>query len=81
MIEQPTIKPLLIVDDDTELCALLTERLAEDGFIVHAVHDGREGLERAASDAYSLVTLDVMLPTRAACRCSRNYVPSPPFPC
>jgi DNA-binding response OmpR family regulator len=60
--DQPIPKPLLIVDDDKELCALLTERLAEDGFIVHAVHDGREGLERAASGFYSLVILDVMLP-------------------
>jgi DNA-binding response OmpR family regulator len=56
------MNPLLIVDDDTELCALLTERLAEEGFVLHAVHDGREGLERAGSGGYSLVILDVMLP-------------------
>jgi len=56
------IIPLLIIDDDTELCALLTERLAEEGFALHAVHDGRDGLERAASGGYSLVILDVMLP-------------------
>ncbi len=62
MIDQVAPKPLLIVDDDTDLCALLTERLAEDGFVVHAVHEGREGLERAASGAYCLVILDVMLP-------------------
>ena len=62
MIDQATMNPLLIVDDDKELCALLTERLAEDGFILHAVHDGREGLERASSGRYSLVILDVMLP-------------------
>lgn len=72
MIEQATIKPLLIVDDDTELCALLTERLAEDGFIVHAVHDGREGLERAASDAYSLIILDVMLPHKGGMQVLRE---------
>lgn len=59
---QATTKPLLIVDDDKELCALLAERLGEDGFVVHAVHDGREGLDRAASGAYTLVILDVMLP-------------------
>ena len=62
MTDQTTPKPLLIVDDDKELCALLAERLAEDGFTVHAVHDGREGLERAVTGAYSLVILDVMLP-------------------
>ena len=53
---------LLIVDDNTELCALLAERLGADGFVLHAAHDGKEGLERAISGGYSLVILDVMLP-------------------
>jgi DNA-binding response OmpR family regulator len=56
------MKPLLIVDDDIALCALLTERLAEDGFVLHAVHDGSDGLKQASSGTYSLVILDVMLP-------------------
>lgn len=56
------MKRLLIVDDDTGLCALLGERLQADGFALDAVHDGRNGLERAASGNYSLVILDVMLP-------------------
>jgi len=56
------MNPLLIIDDDTELCALLTERLAQEGFVLHAVHDGRDGLERAGSGGYSLIILDVMLP-------------------
>lgn len=41
---------LLIVDDDVELCALLIERLAEDGFDLSAVHNGIDGLERASHD-------------------------------
>jgi DNA-binding response OmpR family regulator len=53
---------LLIVDDDVELCALLIERLAEDGFDLSAVHNGIDGLELAGSGRYSLVILDVMLP-------------------
>ncbi len=53
---------LLIVDDDVELCALLVERLAEDGFNLSAAHNGIDGLELASSGSYSLVILDVMLP-------------------
>jgi DNA-binding response OmpR family regulator len=56
------MNPLLIVDDDTELCKLLTERLREEGFLLHAVHDGIEGLSRASSGDYCLVILDVTLP-------------------
>ena len=54
--------PLLIVDDDIALCTLLTERLHDDGFILHAVHDGIEGLSRASSGNYGLVILDIALP-------------------
>jgi DNA-binding response OmpR family regulator len=53
---------LLIVDDDVELCALLIERLAEDGFDLSAVHNGIDGLEVASNGSYSLIILDVMLP-------------------
>jgi DNA-binding response OmpR family regulator len=53
---------LLIIDDDVELCALLIERLAEDGFDLSAVHNGIDGLELANNGSYSLVILDVMLP-------------------
>jgi DNA-binding response OmpR family regulator len=53
---------LLIVDDDVELCALLIERLAEDGFDLAAAHNGIDGLELASNGSYSLVILDVMLP-------------------
>jgi DNA-binding response OmpR family regulator len=53
---------LLIVDDDVELCALLIERLAEDGFDLSAVHNGIDGLELASNGSYALVILDVMLP-------------------
>jgi DNA-binding response OmpR family regulator len=56
------MNPLLIVDDDTELCTLLTERLGKEGFVLEAAHDGRRGLELALSGEYSLVILDVMLP-------------------
>ena len=32
--------PLLIIDDDTELCALLAEFLAREGFSAALEHDG-----------------------------------------
>jgi two-component system, OmpR family, response regulator CpxR len=53
---------ILLIDDDEELCELVSEYLTVEGFAVEAVHDGETGLKRAASGAYDLVTLDVMLP-------------------
>jgi len=53
---------LLIVDDDVELCELLSERLKREGYMLEAVHDGVRGLERARSGEHALVILDLMLP-------------------
>jgi len=53
---------VLIVDDDIELCGLVSEYLAPEGFRVEAVHDGETGLHRALNGNYLLVVLDVMLP-------------------
>jgi two-component system response regulator CpxR len=53
---------ILVIDDDVELCGLVSEYLAPEGFQVEAVHDGRAGLERALNGNYLLVVLDVMLP-------------------
>lgn len=55
-------RSILIIDDDTELCELLTEFLVPEGFEVNSVHSGHDGLDRVFSGAYSLVVLDVMLP-------------------
>jgi DNA-binding response OmpR family regulator len=53
---------ILIIDDDFELCSLVTEYLAAEGFRVESVHDGETGLKRATVGGYLLVILDVMLP-------------------
>ena len=53
---------ILVIDDDIELCELLAEYLAPEGFEVCAVNNGEEGVEQSLSDEYALVVLDVMLP-------------------
>lgn len=53
---------ILLVDDDTELCEMLAEYLATEGFEVAAVHDGPAALERAPKDQWDAMILDVMLP-------------------
>jgi len=51
-----------VVDDDVELCSLVSEYLRPEGFQVEAVHDGKTGLTRALSGDHLLAVLDVMLP-------------------
>jgi len=53
---------ILVIDDDVELCGLVGEYLAPEGFQIEAVHDGNRGLERALGGDHLLIVLDVMLP-------------------
>jgi two-component system response regulator CpxR len=53
---------VLIIDDDFELCSLVGEYLAPEGFRIDSVHDGETGLQKALNGSYLLVVLDVMLP-------------------
>jgi two-component system response regulator CpxR len=53
---------ILVVDDDVELCSLVSEYLRPESFQVEAVHDGKTGVTRALSGDHLLVVLDVMLP-------------------
>lgn len=53
---------ILLIDDDAELCELLSEYLGQEGFVVESAGDGAAGLARALSGVHALVVLDVMLP-------------------
>lgn len=53
---------LLLIDDDIELCQLLNDFLALEGFSTTAVHDGLEAVELCRKDSFEVIILDVMLP-------------------
>jgi two-component system OmpR family response regulator len=53
---------LLIVDDDKELCALLSKFLARHGYRVSIAHNGGEMASILEASRVSLVILDLMLP-------------------
>jgi two-component system response regulator CpxR len=53
--------PVLLVDDDVELCSSLKRLLGMDGFNVQAVHDAESGIRYALEGDYELVILDIML--------------------
>jgi two-component system response regulator CpxR len=53
---------ILIVDDDRELCSMLTEFFRQRGFSVECEKDGICGLSRATTESFDLLILDVMLP-------------------
>lgn len=53
---------VLLIDDDAELCQLISQYLSQEAFAIDAAHTGQEGLRRAVAGEYEIVILDVMLP-------------------
>lgn len=71
---------VLLVDDDSELTAMLSEYLAQESFDVHAVHTGEEGVTAALGGDYAIVVLDVMLPRQSGIETLRRIRQSSSIP-
>ena len=56
------MKRLLLVEDEPGLVLTLTDRLTREDYAVETSADGESALERASSEGFDLVLLDVMLP-------------------
>lgn len=55
---------ILVVDDDTDICALIEFKLGQSGHSVTVAHDGEAGLDTARSGEWDLILLDWMMPRR-----------------
>lgn len=53
---------VLIVDDETEICDLVSYNLAREGYRVLQERDGEAGLDRVFKSAPDLLILDLLLP-------------------
>ncbi|MEX1334170.1 MAG: response regulator, partial [Candidatus Limnocylindrales bacterium] len=58
----PTSRPILVVDDDRKIVALVRAYLEREGFTVITAYDGREALNQARAEDPALIVLDLMLP-------------------
>jgi len=52
------------VDDDLDLCEVLTRYLEAEAFRVSSAHTGSEGSKAGIEGSYELIVLDVMLPDK-----------------
>ena len=56
-------KPILLVDDDTQLCELLSDYLSGQGFIPTVVNSGEQALAVLAKNTvFDAMVLDIMMP-------------------
>ncbi len=63
-MNQPTLAPsaVLLVEDDALNRDMLARRLRRRGWVVEVAEDGRVGVERARSQRYGLVLMDLDMP-------------------
>ena len=57
-----TAKRILLVEDEPGLVLTLSDRLSSEGYSVETAEDGNLGMEKAATESFDLIILDVMLP-------------------
>ncbi len=57
-----TTPTILVVDDDVELCSLITNYLSNHDFQLTSCHTGVDAIERIVNEKPDLVILDLMLP-------------------
>ncbi|UII20150.1 response regulator transcription factor [Fulvivirga ligni] len=53
---------ILLVEDDSEVCAFINKGLAEQGYDVSVAMEGLQGKQMAITHEYDLIILDIMLP-------------------
>ena len=55
---------ILLIEDEHELCNVLTLRLNKEGYVVDTAGDGVTGCKKALNDPFDLILLDIALPPR-----------------
>jgi DNA-binding response OmpR family regulator len=72
-----TKKKILIVDDEPDLVAYLSAFLEDNGFLVIAAGNGKEGLEKVSTEKPDLITLDITMPEQSGVRLFRDLQENP----
>lgn len=57
------MRNVLIIEDENKIARFIELELRHEGYNVDIVSDGREGLNKALSNDYDIIILDVMLPS------------------
>ncbi len=71
---------ILVVDDEKNICDLLSLYLIKEGYSVECAHDGEDAVNKFMADSFDLVLLDIMLPKKdgwEVCRDIRKVSKTP----
>ena len=74
--EDGSLKKVLVVDDDKNICELLKLYLNKEGFETYFAYDGSEAVTSAKENEPDIIILDVMMPVIngwEACKLIRQF--------
>jgi len=67
------VAKVLLVEDDKNLCRVVSDMLGFEQFVTEVVHDGQEGSDRLRLYEYDLVILDWELPNMSGVEVCKKY--------
>jgi CheY-like chemotaxis protein len=76
-MSKPQAASILVVDDDPEIVAMLSTRLAARGYKVTTANDGHRALAMAKRDRPDVMLLDVMMPGKSGWEVARALKQDP----
>ena len=62
MKSYPTVKPILVIDDEVSILMLLQRILSRNGYAVDTAVNGEEGIWKITNNEYSLILTDIKMP-------------------
>ncbi|MDZ5711906.1 response regulator transcription factor [Jeotgalibacillus haloalkalitolerans] len=71
---------ILVIEDEKNLARFIELELKYEGYEVMTEHDGRDGLNRALSEPFNLILLDLMLPSLSGMEICRRIRQSRDLP-
>jgi len=57
------MKQVLIVDDSQEDLDILSKVMEKDGWVINTASDGAQALDRLVNNGFSLILIDIRMPT------------------
>jgi two-component system alkaline phosphatase synthesis response regulator PhoP len=63
---------ILLIEDEQALRTTLSDRLRAEGYVVDSAADGHAGFDKASSNPFDLIIMDLMLPGRNGLDICRN---------
>src|SRR5262245_54851716 len=78
--QKPSIKKILIADDEAEILDIMAKRIAKEGYNVVTAFDGQDAWEKIQGDNPDVIILDLTMPRLNGLDVLKNLRQNPPTP-